>query len=143
MDQRTDKELLASLRAMVDAGAVQVELDAGKLDHMDSPVSVQSDSTRWFAGLFVLCGAAFWFGGWMGGAAAVVASLTLWFAWVRPWTHRRITGRVRETALKDTPTWRALWRFGGVRLVAGSTTCAAPNDNWMQFVRDRSPAPSP
>ena len=142
MDQRTDKELLTALRAMVDAGAVQVDLDAGKLDHMDSPVSVQSDSTRWFAGLFVLCAAAFWFGGWIGGTVAVIASIALWFAWVRPWTHRRINARVRETALKDTQTWRALWRFGGVRLTAGDTTCAAPNDNWMQFVRDRSPAAS-
>jgi hypothetical protein len=109
---------------------------------MDSPVSVQSDSTRWFAGLIVASGAAFWFGGWIGGAAVVVASLVLWFAVARPWTHRRINARVQEMALKDTQTWRALWRFGGVRLVADSTTCSAPNDNWMQFVRDRSAPPS-
>jgi hypothetical protein len=141
MDQRTDKELLADLRTMIDAGAVRIELEAGKLDHMDSPVSVQSDSTRWFAGLFVACGAAFWFGGWLGGAAAVVASLALWFVWGRPWTHRRINARVRETALKDAQIWRGLWRFGGVRLVAGEVTCAAPNDNWMQFVRDRRAVP--
>jgi hypothetical protein len=141
MDQRTDTELLAALRRLIEQGTVRLELDAAKLDHMDSPVSVQSDSTRWFAALFVACGAAFWFGGWIGGAAAVVASLALWFAWGRPWTHRRITARVRETALKDTQTWRALWRFGGVRLVADGTTCAAPDDNWMQFVRDRSAPP--
>jgi hypothetical protein len=138
MDQRTDKELLAALRTMLDAGTVRLELESGQLDHMDSPVSVQSDSTRWFAILFVACGAAFWFGGWIAGAAAVVASVVLWVALARPWTHRRINARVRELALKDTQTWRALWRFGGVRLVADTTTCAAPNDNWMQFVRERS-----
>jgi hypothetical protein len=142
MDQRTDTDLLAALRAMVDVGSVRLDITSGKLDHMDSPVSVQSESTRWFAVLFVACAAAFWFGGWIGGAAAVVASLALWFAWVRPSTHRRINARVRETALKDTQLWRALWRFGGVRLVAGDATCAAPGDNWMQFVRDRSPAES-
>jgi hypothetical protein len=141
MDQRTDRDLLVALRRLLEEGTVRLELDAAKLDHMDSPVSVQSESTRWFAVLFVACGAAFWFGGWIGGAVAVVASLALWFAWVRPGTHRRITARVQEHALKDTQTWRTLWRFGGVKLIAGSATCAAPNDNWMQFVRDRSPAP--
>jgi hypothetical protein len=141
MDQRTDTDLLAALKRLVEQGAVRLELDAAKLDHMDSPVSVQSESTRWFAVLFVASGAAFWFGGWIGGGAAIIASLALWFAWVRPGTHRRIAARVQERALKDTQTWRALWRFGGVKLVADNATCAAPNDNWMQFVRDRSPAP--
>lgn len=139
MDQRTDAELLAGLRTLIGEGAVRLQLDAAKLDHMDSPVSVQSESTRWFAALFAVCGAAFWFGGWIAGAAAVAASIILWFAWVRPRTHRRIRARVHDAALKDTQTWRALWRFGGIGLVAGSATCMAPNDNWMQFVRDRTP----
>jgi len=138
MDRRTDKELLAALKTMIDGGAVRLEIEPGKLDHMDSPVSVQSESTRWFAILFVACGAAFWFGGWIGGAAALAASLALWFAWIRPATHRRIDARVRGTALNDTQLWRALWRFGGVRLVAGDAACTAPDGNWMQFVRDRS-----
>jgi hypothetical protein len=141
MDQRTDTELLATLRAMIERGEVQLELDAAKLDHMDSPVSVQADSTRWFAILFVTCGAAFWFGGWIAGTAALAASIALWFAWVRPGTHRGIQARVRGVAMDDTQLWRKLWRFGGVRLVAANASCAAPNDNWMQFVRDRSPAP--
>lgn len=141
MDQRTDTELLAALRAMIERGDVRLELDASKLDHMDSPVSVQADSTRWFAALFVACGAAFWFGGWIGGAVAFAASIALWFVWVRPGTHRRIRARVRTVAMDDTQVWRKLWRFGGVRLIAANASCAAPNDNWMQFVRDRSPAP--
>jgi hypothetical protein len=141
MDQRTDTELLAALRGMIARGDVQLQLDAAKLDHMDSPVSVQADSTRWFAVLFVACAAAFWFGGWIGGGVATATSIALWFAWVRPGTHRRIRARVNDIATKDTQTWRALWRFGGVRLVAANTTCSAPTDNWMQFVRDRSPPP--
>jgi hypothetical protein len=140
MDQRTDKELLAGLRTLIDQGEVRLELDAARLDHMDSPVSVQSESTRWFAALFAACGAAFWFGGWIGGAASVVASIVLWFAWVRPRNHRRIRARVHDAALKDIQTWRALWRFGGVGLVADGATCSAPSDNWMQLVRDRKPS---
>src|SRR5262245_11167895 len=114
MDQRTDTELLAALRAMIERGEVRLELDAAKLDHMDSPVSVQADSTRWFAALCVACGAAFWFGGWIVGVAALAASIALWFAWVRPGTHRRIRVRVRTVAMDDTQVWRKLWRFGGV-----------------------------
>ena len=141
MNQRTDTELLASLRAMIEHGDVQLELDAAKLDHMDSPVSMQSESTRWFAVLLAACGAAFWFGGWIAGAAATMASLVLWFAWVRRGTHRRIRARVHDVAIKDTQLWRTLWRFGGVKLVAGNATCVAPSGNWMHFVRDRSAAP--
>ena len=106
MDQRTDTELLAALREMIARGDVRLELDAAKLDHMDSPVSVQADSTRWFALLFVACGGAFWFGGWIGGIAALAASIALWFAWVRPGTHRRIRARVRGVAMDDTLVWR-------------------------------------
>jgi len=141
MDQRTDSELLAALRALIERKDVRLELDAAKLDHMDSPVSVQSESTRWFFVLFVACGAAFWFGGWIGGAVAVAVAIAVWFAWVRPGTHRRVRARVQDTAIKDAQTWRALWRFGGVSLVAGDATCTAPGDNWMQFVRERSPVP--
>lgn len=142
MDKRTDSELLAALRAMIERKDVRLELDPAKLDHMDSPVSVQSESTRWFAVLIVVCGAAFWFGGWMAGAAALIASIVLWFAWVRPGIHRRIGTRVQDVAIKDTQLWRKLWGYGGLRLVAGSVTCSAPDGNWMQFVRDRSAAPN-
>ncbi len=138
MDQRSDIELLSALHAMIERCDVRLELDAAKLDHMDSPVSVQSESTRWFAMLFAACAIALWSGGWIAGVAASLASAAAWFGWVRPATRRRIAMRVHTAALRDVQLWRQLWRFGGVRLVAGDEQCAAPNNNWMQFVRDRS-----
>lgn len=137
MDLQTDTGLLAGLRTLIERRDARIEIDGAKLDQMDSPVSVQSESTRWFALLFIACIAALWFGGWIAGAAAVAASAGIWFGLVRPSIRRRIEARVHAQALRDIAVWRQLWRFGGIRLVAGSAQCTAPNDNWMQFVRDR------
>lgn len=137
MTELTDAQLLGDLRKLLESGAARLEVDAAKLNHMDSPVGVESESNRWFAVLFAVCAAATWFGGWIGGVLALAASVALWFGYVRPDTHRRVERRVRSAALNDVQTWRKLWRFGGLRLVAGEAICAAPADNWMQFVRER------
>jgi hypothetical protein len=137
MSGQTDAELLAELRTLLDRGAARLDVDPAKLNHMDSPVGVQAESTRWFAILFVACAAAFWFGGWIAGAAVLGTSVVLWFAWVRPATHRRVEQRVRLNTVNDVQSWRQLWRFGGLKLSADSAICTAPDGNWMQFVRDR------
>lgn len=137
MTGSTDSELLARLRAMLASGAVALDVDATRLNHMDSPVAVEAEANRWLAVMIVVCGAAFWFGGWPAGAAALVLSAALWLLYVRRWLRRRVERRVRVRALDDIGTWRRLWRFGGVRLVAGDAVCAAPAGNWMQFVRER------
>lgn len=137
MTELTDVQLLSDLRALLEAGVVRLDIDAAKLNHMDSPVGVESESNRWFAILFAACAVATWFGGWIGGALALAASVALWFGFVRPDVYRRVERRVRANAVNDVQAWRKLWRFGGVRLVAGEAICAAPDGNWMQFVRER------
>jgi hypothetical protein len=137
MTDLTDLQLLAELRSLIEAGAARLEIDAGKLDHIDSPVGVSAESTRWFALLAAAIGAAAWFGGWIAAGLALAASVASWFGLVRPDVRRRIEARVRTVALFDVQMWRQLWRFGGVRLVAAGATCVAPDGNWMQFVRDR------
>jgi hypothetical protein len=139
MPDPTDAELLADLRALLADGAVVLDIDSGKLNHMDSPVGVEAEANRWLLALIAVCGAAAWFGGWLAGLAALVASIALWLGYVRKALHRRVERRVQAKALADVQTWRRLWRFGGVRLVAGDAVCAAPADNWMGFVRERRP----
>lgn len=140
MNELTDVQLLDDLRTLLAHGAARLELDAVKLNHMDSPIARESESTRWFAVLFALAAAAWWFGGWIAGAGAIAVAIAFWFLYVRSDLRRRVERRVRETALTDVQIWRKLWRYGGVRLVSDSVVCAAPGDNWMQFVRDRRPA---
>jgi hypothetical protein len=57
---------------------------------------------------------------------------------VRQDVARRIRRRVETVALDDAATWRRLWRHGGVAIgiAGGGVACAAPDGNWMQFVRD-------
>jgi hypothetical protein len=138
MDQATDTELLRALAEMIRNADVRVELDRVHLDKLDSPVSVQAESTRWLYALIVVCLAAAWID-WIAGAFAVAAGVALWLLWVQPDIARRLRARIETTALDDVATWRKLWRFGGLRLVTrdGGTICAAPQDNWMQFVRER------
>lgn len=138
MPARTDTELLRALRAALRAGRVELRLDPRRLDKEDSPVSVQAESTRWLYGLVVASGGAWWWGGHAAGLVAGAASVACWYMWVRPDVARRIRRRVEDAALDDATTWRRLWRHGGVALgvLGGGATCAAPEGNWMQFVRD-------
>ena len=142
MPTRTDAELLASLRELVEAGEVRLALDAAKLNHMDSPVAVQAESTRWFAAMAAAVLACGWFLGWIAAGGAFLASIAIWFAVVLPSVARRIRFRVESQALAEVEIWRKLWKRGGVTLEPrAGAPCAAPADNWMQFVRERRPAP--
>ena len=52
----------------------------------------------------------------------------------------RLRNRLETQALGDATLWRKLRRHGGVRLVPrDGAPCVAPQDNWMQFVRNRAP----
>lgn len=141
MPSRSDAELLAIIQGLVVSGVIEFELDFAHLDKTDSPVSVQAESTRWLYTLVALCLAAAWLGGVAGFATASIVGVVVWFAWVRRDVARRIRARVETRALVDVALWRRLWRFGGVRLSVrgGGAVCAAPNDNWMQYARDRQP----
>ena len=142
MSTRTDAELLASLRELVEAGEVRLALDVARLNQMDSSVAVQAESTRWFAAMAAVILASGWFFGWMSAGGALLVSVAIWFAVVRPSVARRIRARVETQALAEVEIWRKLWKRGGVTLEPrASAPCAAPADNWMQFVRERRPAP--
>jgi len=138
--ERTDKELLAALRALIAAGEVRLELDVRRLEHPDSPVVIPAEATRWFALVVAAIIAAWWFGGWIGAAIAAAVAVAFWYGWVRRDLARRLRRRVDTQALEDVVVWRKLWRIGGVTLVPrAGEPCASPAANWMQFVRDRSP----
>jgi hypothetical protein len=139
MNDPTPAELMRMLRALIASGALRLELDVKRLDHMDCPVAVEADSNVWiYAGVAVSV-LAFWLGGMSIGAAAAAACLILYATVGRAYVHHRLRRRVDEQALGDSETWRRLWRFGGVALVAADRTrCVAPEGNWMALVRDRS-----
>lgn len=140
MPKRSDTELIAALRRLLRDGSIVLQLDTARLDKVDSPVSVQAESTRW---LYVLVAVVALAGLWQGVAGIAVAAMVavaVWYGWVRRDVARRIRARVETRALDDATLWRKLWRHGGVRLEPrDGPPCVAPRDNWMQFVRDRSP----
>jgi hypothetical protein len=132
----TDRELLDRLRRLRAAGRLALELDHRRLSHIDSPVAVEAESTRWIYGGLALVAATWWFLGGAAGAAAAILGLAAYLTLGKADVRRRTARRVEERALGDVALWRRLWRFGGVALTAEGRRCAAPEGNWMQFVRD-------
>lgn len=130
-----DVEYLKMLRDAISAGAITVSLDLKKLEHIDSPISLQADSNRWIYGMIAAIGTAAWFGGlwWAIGAAAVAAGG--WLAIGRPWHRRRMERRFYNLALQNTDVWKKLWRLRGIVLsdmTSGAQT-ASPEGNWRAF----------
>jgi hypothetical protein len=137
-ETETDVGLLAELRRLHAAGELALELDHRRLSHIDSPVAIEAESNRLvYAGL-VLSGAAWWFFGAALGVAAASVCLLCYLTLGKADIRRRTARRVEQRALTDVAVWRKLWRFGGVALVErhDRRRCAAPEDNWMQFIRE-------
>ena len=140
MSDRSDVELLAQLRDLLDSGRAVLALDAPRLDKPDSPVSVQAESTRWLYALIAIVAAAGGLADWPGVILAAAAAVAAWYGFVRPDIARRIRARVETRALFDVVLWRRLWRHGGVAIAEdGRTACRGPDGNWMAFVRARCP----
>jgi hypothetical protein len=137
----TDEQLLSKLRAFRQAGRLALELDHRRLAHIDSPVAVEAESTRFVYGGLALSAAAWWFLGTEAGLAVAALSLAAYLTLGKADVRRRTARRVEERALGDIALWRRLWRFGGVVLAAGDRRCAAPDGNWMQFVRELGDGP--
>lgn len=132
-------ELLATLRRLCRDGKVELRIDAKRLDHMDSPVASEADGNIWAYAVVGLALGFWWWQGMAAALAALVLGIVAYLTLGRAYVHRRIERRVRERALESLETWRKLWRFKGLTLVAdghaGTAVCASPDDNWMAFVR--------
>ncbi len=111
------RDLFLRLRALVESGALGLELDLKRLDHMDSPVGVEADSNLWIYPGILATGLAFWFLGLYAGLAVAAAALVLFLTAGRAYVRHRLVRRVHQRALQELDIWRKLWRFGGVRLV--------------------------
>lgn len=132
----TDEQLLAELRRLRQAGTVALELDHRRLAHIDSPVAVEAEGNRWVYLGIVAAGSGWWFLGIWAGLGVAAAALALYLTLVKADLRRRAARRIDHRALADAALWRRLWRFGGMTLAAEGRRCAAPEGNWMQFVRD-------
>jgi hypothetical protein len=131
-----DVDYLRLLRDALQSGAVTVSLDFGKLEHIDSPISVQADSNRWIYSLIVIVSAAAWLGGvwWAVGAAS--AGATAWFAVGKRWHRRRMEQRFHQVTVHNLEDWKKLWRMPGIVLTEAKTgnQSQSPSGNWRALV---------
>lgn len=133
-----DKDLLDELRAAQEDGRVAIRLDLKKLDHMDSPIAVQADSSMWIFGLIVAAGVIWWFAGTPAGIAAVVVGAIAYATIGRRTVERKMRRRFFEVGLKNIGDWRKLWRLQGITLECAESgeVCSSPDGNWIRFVLD-------
>lgn len=131
-----DVDYLRLLRDAIQSGALTVTLDLGKLEHIDSPISVQADSNRWIYGLIVIVSAAAWLGGLWWAVGAATAGAVAWFTVGRPWHRRRMAKRFHQVTLHNTEHWKKLWRMPGVVLTDARTGAQSqsPSGNWRALV---------
>ena len=133
----SEREMLTRLDQLVQAGTLRLTVDRSKLSHMDFPLGLEADGNIWVYGMMAATAVIWWrLGSWAGLAAAIVSFLayqTLGKAYVA----RRLDRRIRDKALKDVDSWRALWRFGGVILTpaTGGPPCQGPAGSWIGLVR--------
>src|ERR1700710_3052287 len=90
MSEASPAELMRLLRGLLGSGALRLELDFKRLDHLDCPVAVEADSNVWIYAGVALCAVAFWLGGVWIGAAAVAACLLPYVTAGRRYVHRRL-----------------------------------------------------
>ncbi|MCH9053262.1 MAG: hypothetical protein IIA72_19755 [Proteobacteria bacterium] len=143
-----DTDLLEMLRAAAADGRVTIGLDLRKLDDVDSPISIQAESTRWIYGLMAVAILVWWLGGAYAGIGAIAAGALIYATVARRQVERNIRRRFHDRAISDIGTWRKLWRLEGITLSldsgsfnsgsldSGGEACASPDGNWQRFVLD-------
>jgi hypothetical protein len=132
----SETALLRQLDELVAAGRIALAIDRRKLTHIDFPLGLDSDGNLWAYPLVLASALAWWFGGIWIGLGAAVAAAAIYQIFGRAFMARRLERRIRERGLKNTETWRKLWRFGGVVLTpADGPPCQGPDGNWMALVR--------
>lgn len=133
-----DTDLLEMLRSAEADGRVTIGLDPRKLDDVDSPISIQAESTRWIYGLMAAALFVWWLGGASAGIGAIAAGALIYATIGRRQVERNIRRRFYGHGIRDIGTWRKLWRLEGITLSfdSGGEACASPDGNWQRFVLD-------
>ena len=133
-----DTDLLEMLRAAAADGRVTIGLDPRKLDDVDSPISIQAESTRWIYGLMAAALLLWWLEGAYAGVGAIAAGALIYATIGRRQVERNIRRRFYGLAITDIGVWRKLWRLEGITLSLDSKgkACASPDGNWQRFVLD-------
>jgi hypothetical protein len=139
----TAAALLTALQRLSAERTVEIDIDARRLNHIDSPVASEADGNIWIYGAVGLAALVLWWKGIVPAVAVLAVGALVYLTLGRAYVHRRIERRVREKALHDLEVWRKLWRFPGLQLRAagdaGVAECVSPEGNWMAFVRAAMP----
>ncbi len=145
-----DTDLLEMLRSAAADGRVTIGLDPRKLDDIDSPISIQAESTRWIYGLMAAALLVWWLAGAYAGIGAIAVGALIYATIGRRQVERNIRRRFYGHGIRDIGTWRKLWRLEGITLACnlragacnpragtkGAPVCCSPDGNWQRFVLD-------
>lgn len=131
-----DRALLKLLARGCRTGAVAIEADAKRLQHIHSPVLNQADGNQWLLAIAAVIGALWWAFDWRWAVGALPLGAAVYATAGRRAVRRRLIQRV-DHRLDDPLAWSKLWNFGGVALREEATgrRCTAPGEDWRGLVR--------
>ncbi len=131
-----DRALLKRLARACRSGAVSIEADMNRLQHIHSPVLSQADGNQWLLAMAALLGGLWWAADWRWAMAAVAPCVAIYVTFGHRAIRRRLMIRV-DLRLDDPAAWGKLWEFGGLELreEASGRRCAAPEEDWRGFAR--------
>ena len=139
-----DSELLNLLKAAVERGDVEVELDTRSQHHVDSPLYREGDSSLFLYGSIGAVLASIYFFGWAVAGIVLLVAVAFMTLVVRRIVAARMRRRFRSEILEKPEDFRKAWRLKGIgfRHKVSGARCESPGDGWRGFVLERCAAPA-
>lgn len=139
-----DSELLHLLKAAIERGDIEVDLDTRSQHHLDSPLYREGDSSLFvYASIGAVLASLYFFGWAVAGIVllVVVAFMTLV---VRRIVAARMRRRFRSEILEKPEDFRKAWHLKGIGLChkPSGVRCVSPGDGWRGFVLERCAVPA-
>lgn len=133
---KRDEELYAAMKAAYEHHMLDVVGNLKFLNHPQSPVYNPWDNVGPLLALILISLFIMMIDKLLWGTLSFLVSALIYIFAVRRWIAWRLHRRLVGLALRDLPTFKALWKLNGVSLVwAGYPPdfCHAPKGDWMKF----------
>lgn len=139
-----DSEILGFLKAAIERGDVDVELDTRRQHHIDSPLYREGDSSLWLYASIGSVLASLYFFGWKIAGVVLVAAAGFMTIVVRRIVAARMRRRFLSETLEKPEDFRKAWRLKGILLrhKASGERCESPANGWRSFVLERCAPPA-
>lgn len=137
-----DQPLYTALVAAQKAKLIEVTVDANRLNHPGSPVWNAGENVAPLLAPILISVLLMFIANEFIGLAALILTVFVYFALIRPWILGRVYFRALDAALQKLHNWDLLWKKGGLAISLSDPHgphCRSPEDDWRTFVARHLP----